>query len=135
MHFPVRFGSPEPVGSDRGSAVAESAMVMALLAVIFAAVLQFGIVIHTRNTLIDAASAGARFGALGDRTPADGATRARELLTGSIPGGGAADVVAEVVGAEDTQMVRVTVRTQMPMVGFLTGPIGLEAEGHALQFD
>ncbi|MFB9075048.1 TadE family protein, partial [Citricoccus parietis] len=33
---------------------------MALLSIIFAAILQFGIIIHVRNTLIDAASAGAR---------------------------------------------------------------------------
>jgi hypothetical protein len=106
-------------------------MVMALLALIFAAILQFGLIIHVRNTLIDAASAGARHGALGDRTPADGAARARELLTGSIPGGSEAEVSAGLVDGAGSTMVRVTVRTQMPMVGFLTGPVGLEADGHA----
>lgn len=119
---------------DRGSAVAESVMVMALLALIFAAILQFGIIIHVRNTLIDAASAGARYGALGDRTPDDGASRTRDLLAGSIPGGEGAEVSAEVVGAEGTDLVRVTVRTQMPMVGFLVGPVGLEADGHAYRY-
>lgn len=109
-------------------------MVMALLAVIFAAVLQFGIIIHVRNTLIDAASAGARYGALGDRTPADGAARTRELLGGSIPGGAAAEVSAEVVGGEGIDLVRVTVRSDMPMIGFLTGPVGLEADGHAYRY-
>ena len=120
--------------SERGSAVAESVMVMALLAVIFAAVLQFGIIIHVRNTLIDAASAGARYGALGDRTPADGAGRTRELLRGSIPGGTAAEVSSEVVGGEGADIVRVTVRTHLPMVGFLTGPVELEADGHAFRY-
>ncbi|MFC4430571.1 TadE family protein [Citricoccus alkalitolerans] len=114
--------------------MAESVMVMALLSIIFAAILQFGIVIHVRNTLIDAASAGARYGALGDRTPDDGAARTRELLAGSIPGGGHADVSAETAGGDGTTIVRITVRTQMPMVGFLVGPVGLEADGHAYRY-
>jgi Flp pilus assembly protein TadG len=109
-------------------------MVMALLALIFAAILQFGLIIHVRNTLIDAASAGARYGALGDRTPDDGAARTRELLAGSLPGGDEAQVSAALVGGADSTMVRVTVRTQMPMVGFLTGPVGLEADGHAFRY-
>ncbi|MGD6978154.1 MULTISPECIES: TadE family protein [Citricoccus] len=120
--------------SERGSAVAESVMVMALLAVLFAAILQFGLIIHVRNTLIDAASAGARYGALGDRTPTDGAARTRELLTGSIPGGAEAEVSAGLVDGAGSTMVRVTVRTQMPMVGFLTGPVRLEADGHAFRY-
>lgn len=109
-------------------------MVMALLSIIFAAILQFGIIIHVRNTLIDAASAGARYGALGDRTPDDGAARTRELLAGSIPGGGQADVSAETTGGDGTTIVRITVRTQMPMVGFVSGPVGLEADGHAYRY-
>lgn len=109
-------------------------MVMALLAFIFAAILQFGLIIHVRNTLIDAASAGARYGALADRTPEDGAARTRELLAGSIPGGAEAEVSAGLVGGSGSTMVRVSVRTQMPMVGFLTGPVGLEADGHAFRY-
>jgi Flp pilus assembly protein TadG len=119
---------------ERGSAVAESVMVMALLSLVFAAILQFGIIIHVRNTLIDAASAGARYGALGDRTPDDGAARTRELLAGSIPGGADAEVSAEVVGGGGVAMVRVSVSTRMPMIGFLGGPVGLEADGHAYRY-
>ena len=109
-------------------------MVMALLALIFAAILQFGLIIHVRNTLIDAASAGARYGALGDRTPDDGAARTRELLAGPIPGGAEAEVSAGLVDGAGSTMVRVTVRTQIPTVGFLTGPVGLEADGHAFRY-
>lgn len=119
---------------ERGSAVAESVMVMALLALIFAAILQFGLIIHVRNTLIDAASAGARYGALGDRTLADGAERTRALLGGSVPGGSTADVSAALVAEGEVPVVRVTVRTRMPMLGFLTGPVPLEADGHAFRY-
>lgn len=125
----------EATADERGSAVAESVMVMGLLALLFAAILQFGLIIHIRNTVIDAASAGARYGALGDRTPDDGAARTRELLAGSVPGGEIADVSAAVAGEAGPAMVTVTVRTSMPMVGFVTGPVDLEATGHAYRFD
>ena len=71
---------------DRGAAVAESTMVMTLVVLLFAALLQAGVVIHTRNVMIDAASAGARYGALADRSPEDGVQRARELLSAGVPG-------------------------------------------------
>ncbi|MFC7402822.1 TadE family protein [Citricoccus sp. GCM10030269] len=114
--------------------MAESVMVMALLSILFAAILQFCIIIHVRNTLIDAASAGARYGALGDQVPDDGAARTRDLLAGSIPGGEEAEVSAQLVGGDGTTLVRVTVHTQMPMIGFLGGPVGLEADGHAYRY-
>ena len=109
-------------------------MVMSLLAVLFAAILQFGLIIHVRNTAIDAASAGARYGALADRQPADGAERTRDLLVGSIPGGDSAEVTANTVNGS-VPLVTVTVKTQMPMIGFVTGPVELEATGHAYRFD
>ncbi|HAY87138.1 MAG TPA: pilus assembly protein TadE, partial [Micrococcus luteus] len=79
---------------DRGAAVAESTMVMTLVVLLFAALLQAGVVIHTRNVMIDAASAGARYGALADRNPEDGVQRARELLSTGVPGQSGADVAA-----------------------------------------
>ncbi len=124
----------EQLRSDHGSAVAESVMVMSLLAILFAAILQFGLIIHVRNTVIDAASAGARYGALGDRTPADGAVRAQELLSTSVPGGTSAEV-GYAINEGTVPMVTVTVRTQMPMIGFITGPVEVEATGHAYRFD
>lgn len=109
-------------------------MIMALLALLFAAIIQFGLIIHVRNTMIDAASAGARYGALGDRTAEDGAARTRELLAGSVPNGSTAHVQAAVVG-ESAPMVTVTVSSAMPMVGFVTGPVQLEVTGHAYRYD
>ncbi|WP_091694900.1 TadE family protein [Micrococcus terreus] len=123
-----------PLRDDEGSAVAESVMVMALLAVVFAAVLQFGLIIHVRNTVIDAASAGARHGALADRTPADGADRTRDLLASSVPGADQAEITAS-LSEGPVPTVTVTVRTQMPMVGFITGPVDVEATGRAYRFD
>lgn len=106
----------------------------ALLVLLFAALLQAGIVIHTRNVLIDAASAGARYGALADRDPADGAARAREALTASLPGQSGAQVTAETIDLDGAPTVRVTVSTSLPGLGFLPGPIPVEVHGHAHRF-
>ncbi len=50
-------------------------MVAALLALLFVLTLQLAVLVHVRNTLIDAASTGARFGALDDRSAEDGVAR------------------------------------------------------------
>lgn len=118
---------------DAGSAVAESAMVYALLALLFFTVLQGGLIVHTRNVLIDAASAGARFGALADRTPADGAERTAEVIAATVPGQSGATVSGTVQDRPDGPVVVVTVRTQLPALGFLPGPVDLEVHGHAFQ--
>ena len=121
-------------GDERGSVVAENALVTALLVLLFAALLQAGIVIHTRNVLIDAASAGARYGALADRDPADGAARAREALTAALPGQSGAQVSAETIDLDGAPTVRVPVSTSLPGLGFLPGPIPVEVHGHAHRF-
>ena len=61
---------------DSGSAVVDFVLVGALLTLVFVGVVQLAVVLHVRNTLVDCASEGARFGALADRTPDDGAARA-----------------------------------------------------------
>ena len=50
---------------DTGSAIVDFALVGALVTVLFVGVLQLTIVLHVRNTLVDTAAEGARYGALG----------------------------------------------------------------------
>ncbi|MCK6094502.1 pilus assembly protein [Micrococcus sp. EYE_162] len=116
---------------ETGAAVAESSMVLALVVLLFAALLQAGIVIHTRNVMIDAASAGARYGALADRHPGDGVERAREVLAASAPGQSGAAITAETTSQGGVPIVRVTVSSSLPGVGFLPGPVPLTVSGHA----
>lgn len=118
---------------DRGAAVAESTMVMSLVVLLFAALLQAGVVIHTRNVMIDAASAGARYGALADRSPEDGVQRARELLSAGVPGQSGAEIVAEPTSQDGVPVLRVTVSSSLPGLGFLPGPVPVEVSGHAFR--
>jgi len=114
---------------DSGSIVAESAMIIALITLLCGTILQLGVIIHTRNTMIDAASAGARHAALADRALADGKQRATQLLTNSIPNASTAYVT---VNRETSgELITVTIDHQIPLLGFITGPIPLSATAHA----
>ena len=107
-------------------------LVGALITVLFVAVVQLTLVLHVRNTLIDCAGEGARYGAAADRTPGDGAERTRELVTAALAPAYAADVTAGAVEVDGVALVEVTVRAPMPVIGLL-GPSGtLTVRGHAL---
>nr|WP_231716034.1 TadE family protein [Arthrobacter zhangbolii] len=56
-------------GTERGSAVVDFVLVGALVGLVFMAVIQLALVLHVRNTLIDAAATGDRYGTLADRSP------------------------------------------------------------------
>lgn len=118
---------------DAGSAVVDFVLVGALTTVLFAGVLQLTLALHVRSTLVDCAAEGARYGALADRTPADGAARTRELIAVSLSPRFADDVVAEAVTVDGMPVVRVQVTAALPVLGPL-GPAGaLVVDGHALE--
>ena len=96
-------------------------------------VIQVGLVMHVRNTLAAAATEGARYGANVDRTPADGAARTREQVSGAIANRFAQDVSAgrETVGGVPT--VVVTVRAEVPPLGLWGPGVGLTVTGHGVQ--
>ena len=116
---------------DTGSAVVEFTLVGVLLTILTLAVIQLGLALHVRNTVLDAAAEGARFAALADNGPADGVVRTRELITEAIGADYAADVT--VAGGEwmGHPAVTVTVRTTLPVIGLLGVGGGLEVSGHA----
>lgn len=122
---------PTRLGDDRGSAPAEFVMVSALLTVLTLSVLQLGFALHVRNTVLDAASEGARYGALADNTLADGAARTRDLITTAIGAGYANDVTATSGSYLEHPAVAVTVRTPLPLIGLVGLDGGLEVTGHA----
>jgi Flp pilus assembly protein TadG len=119
------------LAGDRGSAPAEFVMVAALLTLTTLSVLQLGLALHVKNTVLDAAAEGARYGALADNSPADGAARTRDLITVALGAGYAADVTATVGSYLDHPAVAVTVRTPLPLIGLVGIDEGLEVTGHA----
>lgn len=118
-------------GED-GSAVAEFVFVGAILAVLMMSVVQLALALHVRNTLIDAAAEGARFGALADTELLDGADRARQLIAVAVGSGYTEDVHATLVDRGGADLVTVTVRAPLPVIGLIGLPGVLEVEGHAV---
>jgi Flp pilus assembly protein TadG len=116
---------------ERGSAVAEFAMVGAILTVLTVSVLQLALALHVRNTVLDAASEGARFAALADNTPADGVDRCRALITAAIGASYATDIRTSSGSWRNHPTVTVTVRTTLPMIGLLGVADAVEVSGHA----
>lgn len=118
---------------DRGSAVAEFAMVSALVVLFFLAAFQLGFALYVRNTLIQNAAEGARYGARADASPGMGAQRARALISSSLSSRYARGVSADVVSEGGGQVVRVTVRAPLPILGPFGPSQALEVSGRAYQ--
>ena len=116
---------------DTGSAVVEFTLVGVLLTLLTLAVIQLGLALHVRNTVLDAAAEGARFGALADNVPADGVLRTRELITEAIGADYATDIAVGTGEWMGHPAVIVQVRTTLPVVGLLGVGGGLEVSGHA----
>lgn len=117
--------------SDDGSAVAEFALVGAILTVLTVSVLQLALALHVRNTVLDAASEGARFAALADNSTADGILRCRTLIATAIGADYASDIRASTGTWMGHPAVTITVRTTLPVIGLLGIGSGLEVSGHA----
>lgn len=118
---------------DAGSAIVDFVLVASLVTLLFAGVVQLALVQHIRNTLTDCASEGARFGALADRTPADGVDRTRDLIRVSLAPRFAQDVEADVLVVDGIEMVEVRVTATLPLVGLLGPADALTVRGHALR--
>ncbi len=103
----------------------------ALLTVLTLSVLQLALSLYVRNTVLDAAAEGARFGSFADTGPALGAERTRDLIRIAVGDGYARDVSASVQHSAAGQLVVVTVDTPLPLLGLLGPARGIEVVGHA----
>ena len=103
----------------------------ALLTLLFLGVVQLTVVLHVRNTLTDCVSEGARYGAFADRTPEDGARRARELIAMSLSPRYAEAVTSRTTTTADgLQVIEVTARAPLPVIGLLGVGRVVEVSGH-----
>lgn len=127
--------SRRALSEERGAATAEFVMVATLLVVLTLGVVQLTTYVHVRNTLIDAASSGARFGALHDRTAEDGVARTRTLIESSIAADHAGDVSYTYVDSAQGRTLRITVRASVPLFGLGPGVGDLQVQGRAYEFE
>lgn len=123
---------PDTRDSERGAAVVDFVLVGSLLTLLFLAIIQLTLVLHVRNTLIDAASSGARYGTLADRTPADARQRAAELIGTALNADYARDISTSEVEFQGIRTLEVTIKAPLPVVGMFGVPVSvLEVKGHA----
>jgi Flp pilus assembly protein TadG len=124
----VRWGR---LADDAGTAAAEFVMVSALLTILTLSVIQLGLALHIRNTVLDAAAEGARFAALADNELSDGVARTRDLIVVALGPDYATDVTASTGSYLGHPAAVVTVRAPLPLIGLVGIDGGLEVVGHA----
>lgn len=110
-------------------------MISALLMALCLSVLQFGTAVHVRNIMVDAASTGARFAALADRTPQDGVERTHQLISSTVSDRFVEDIQYQYVDGEAGRQLRITVSGRLPGIGIIPGVGEVEVSGSAYEFD
>lgn len=128
MRVPAaRRGRPD----ERGSAVVDFVLVGGLLTLFFLAIVQLTLILHVRNTLIDAAASGARYGTLADRDADDARDRTAQLIGVALNPEFATDVTTGEATYQGVRTLEVTVRAPLPVIGLIGPRAVLEVKGHA----
>ncbi len=106
-------------------------MVSSLVLLLFLAVFQLGLALHTRNTLISCASEGARYEARADAVPGQGIARTQSLISMSLSPRYARAVSARQVTVAGVRVVEVRVVAPVPVIGLLGPDDQLDVVGRA----
>lgn len=106
-------------------------LVGGLLTMFFLAIIQLTLVLHVRNTLIDAAASGARYGTLADRGAPDAEERAAALIGTALTAEFAQDISTNEVTFQGLRTLEVTIKSPMPVIGLIGPRDLLEVKGHA----
>lgn len=96
-------------------------------------ILQLALVLHVRNTLVSAASEGARYAATYDRGPSDGVAVTQREIETALADRFARDVTAATVEIDGAPGIEVTVRAEVPPLGLWGPGVPLVARGHAIE--
>lgn len=106
-------------------------MVGALLTVLTLSVIQLGLALHVRNTVLDAAAEGARYAALADTGLGEGAARTRDLIVTALGPGYAGDISVSEGDHLGHPAAIVTVRAPLPLIGLVGIEGAMEVSGRA----
>ena len=116
---------------ERGAAIADFAMVSVLVLVLFLMVVQLGLALHARNTLISCASEGARLGARADAVPGQAVSRTESLITESLSARYARSVTSREALVGGVRVIEVRVVAPIPVIGLLGPDDSLDVVGRA----
>lgn len=128
--------APRRVTGDRGSAIAEYALVSGLLLLLAMGVFQVALVLHARNVLVADAAEGARFGANQGSSLAAGEQRCdravAESLSLRLVGRQFACHAAEEINVAGVRLVSMTIDAQVPFTFLPLGRAHLHVTAHVL---
>lgn len=133
MRWPRCTSDDRSRDTEVGAAVVDFVLVLVVLVPLFLGILQLALVLHVRNTLVAAASDGARYAATADREPPDGAAYARDQIEGALADRFARDVSASPTSIDGAPAVVVTVRAEVPALGLWGPAVSIEVRGHAIE--
>jgi Flp pilus assembly protein TadG len=119
--------------SERGSAIADFALVSVVLVPLFFGVLQIALIWHVKTTLTSAASEGARYGASYNRTAAEGARRTSRVIDDVFGTGFSDQVSARDTAVDGAPAVEVDVRARVPVLAFWGPTVTVDVSGHAIK--
>ncbi|MBC9226317.1 pilus assembly protein [Aeromicrobium sp. 636] len=118
---------------ERGAAVPEFVLVLMVLIPLVLGIAQLALVLHVRNTMVAAASDGARAAAGLGSGPADAQARAREVIRTTLADRYADDVVARETQVDGVAVIEVRIRGDVPPLGLWGPGVSLDAIGHAVR--
>jgi Flp pilus assembly protein TadG len=121
------------IQADEGSAVVEFVLVSILVVALLLGVVQLGIALHVRNTLVAAAAEGARYAAAANREPQEGAQYTADLIEQTLPGSFSGDVTAGYEEIDGVPTIVVEVKAELPLLGWLGPSDTLVVRGHAME--
>lgn len=119
--------------SERGSAIADFALTSVILVPLFFAIFQFAVIWHVRNTLTAAASEGARYGAVYNRSTEQGAERTADAIAETFGSDFRATVTAGTTQTRGQPVVEVVVHAEVPVLAFWGPTVRVESRGHAIK--
>jgi Flp pilus assembly protein TadG len=122
---------PHVARRDDGSAVVEFVVVVPLLVLLLLAVVQVGLALHVRSTLVSAAAEGARVAAVAGGDNGVAQRRTREALEATLADGVVESVTSRRRTVSGVASIELEIRARLPLVGLL-GPTSLVVQGHAV---
>lgn len=118
---------------DDGSAAVEFVLVSILVVTLLLALIQLGLALHIRNTLVADAAEGARYAAAQDRDADAGAEYTVRLIESTLPGDFEGVVTAGYESIDGVPTVVVEIRTDLPVFGWIGPSDALVVQGHAME--
>ncbi|MBM9461810.1 pilus assembly protein [Aeromicrobium sp. YIM 150415] len=117
---------------ERGAAVPEFVLALALVLPIAIGIVQLALVAHVRSTLTAAATEGARAGAPLGASVADAEQSARRLADTTLAARFAEDIAATRTTLDGLPVVEVTMHAEVPPLGVAGPGVPVTVTGHAV---